>query len=92
MIASVVKSVLAFAAFAAVTAALWRALERRGQPGWAILVPVYGFYALVRAAGRPAWWFVLTLVPLLNAGILAWLLVDLARGRGLCPQPGRRGA
>lgn len=46
-------------------------------------MPLYNFFALVRAAGRPTWWFALTLVPILNVAVVAWLMVDLARGRGL---------
>lgn len=85
MTLSIVKSVVAAIALTVAVAVLWRAFERRGQPGWAVLVPLYNQFALVRAAGRPAWWFALTLVPLLNGAVVAWLLVDLARGRGLVP-------
>ena len=85
MILSLLKSVAAAVAFVAAVALLWRAFERRGQPGWAVLVPLYNLFALVRAADRPAWWFVGTLVPGLNLLVVAWLLVDLGRGRGLDP-------
>lgn len=87
MIFSVLKSVAAAIVVCVVAALLWRAVERRGQPGWAVLVPLYGFFVLVRAAGRPVWWFVLTLVPVLNVAVIAWLVVDLARGRGLVEPP-----
>jgi len=88
VILSIVKSAAAAIAFAVVVVLLWRAFERRGQPGWAVLVPLYNLFVLVRAAGRPTWWFALTLVPALNVAVVAWLLVDLARGRE--PAAGRR--
>ena len=83
MILSVLKSVAGAIAFVVVVALLWRAFERRGQPGWAVLVPLYNLFALVRAAGRPVWWFALTLVPVLNVAVVGWLVADLVRGRGL---------
>ena len=77
---------LAVAALALCAAVLWRALERAGQPGWAILVPLYGLYALVEAARRPRWWTALLLVPYLNVAVGLLLCVDLARRRGLEPE------
>ena len=83
MILSIIKSVAGAVAFAVAVTLLWRAFERRGQPGWAVLVPLYGLFVLVRAAGRPIWWFALTLVPLLNLGVIGEIVADLVRGRGL---------
>ncbi len=74
---------LAVAALAVGVILLWRALERAGQPGWAVLVPLYGLYSLVEAARRPRWWAALLLVPYLNAALGLLLCIDLARGRGL---------
>ena len=82
MTLSIIKSVAVAIAFVVVVALFWRAFERRGQPGWATLVPLYNLFALVRAAGRPLWWFALTLVPLLNLAVIGWLVADLVRGRG----------
>jgi fructose-specific phosphotransferase system IIC component len=33
----------------------WKMFEKAGQPGWAILVPIYNAYILLKIAGRPGW-------------------------------------
>lgn len=54
--------------------ALWRVFTKAGQPGWAVLVPVYNLIVLLRIAGLP-WYWVFTplviIIPIL--GILAYL-------------------
>jgi hypothetical protein len=80
MALDILLSVVVAAVLIAAVAVLWRALERAGQPGWGVLVPIYGLWVLVRGAKRPAWWFGLTLVPILNVAVVAWLVVDLLRG------------
>jgi len=58
---------------------LWKVFEKAGQPGWACLIPFYSAYVLLKIAGRPGWWLILLLIPLLN--IVIWLLVaiDIAK-------------
>jgi Family of unknown function (DUF5684) len=52
---------------------------------WVALVPVLNVLVLLRVAGRPLWWFLLLLVPLV--GIAVWVVVCLdiaeAFGHGL---------
>ena len=47
-------------------AAFWRVFTKAGEPGWACLVPIYNVLVLLRIIGKPAWWIVLMLVPLVN--------------------------
>jgi hypothetical protein len=62
----------------------WRIYAKAGRPGWAALVPVYNALVLTRIVGRPAWWIVLLLVPVVNLIAALVLSIDLARsfGRG----------
>ena len=36
-------------------AAIWKVFTKAGQPGWAILIPIYNLYVLCKIAGRPGW-------------------------------------
>jgi hypothetical protein len=63
-------------------AGCWRVFAKAGQPGWAVLIPIYNFYVLCRIAGRPGWWVILMLVPLVNIIVVALLSIDVARAFG----------
>ncbi|GAA3788272.1 DUF5684 domain-containing protein [Amycolatopsis tucumanensis] len=73
---------LAFAVL--MVAAIWRVFSKAGQPGWAAIVPIYNTIVLLRVAGRPWWWILLMLIPLVNVVLLFIVYIDLARsfGRG----------
>ena len=63
----------------------WRVFSKAGQPGWAILVPVYNAYILLKVAGKPGWWLLLFFVPLVNAvfAILALRALAARFGKGI---------
>jgi Family of unknown function (DUF5684) len=54
---------------------MWRAFEKAGQPGWAAIIPFYNFYILCKIAGRPGWWWILLIVPIVN--IVIWIIVSI---------------
>lgn len=61
----------------------WRSFTRVGEPGWAVLVPIYNAVVFARAAKRREWtWFLF--LPCVNLVVYAALCVELARrlGRG----------
>jgi uncharacterized protein DUF5684 len=49
-----------------VLAAMWKTFERAGEPGWAVIVPVYNLYVLMKVAQVSALWMVAMLIPLIN--------------------------
>ena len=61
---------------------MWKVFTKAGQPGWACIVPIYNLYVLLQIAGKPAWWIVLFLIPLVNiiAGLL--LAIEVAKSFG----------
>ena len=63
-------------------AAMWKVFEKAGKPGWAAIVPIYNLIVLLEIAGKPLWWFLLLLIPLVNiiAGVMVY--VSLARNFG----------
>ena len=64
------------------TASLWRVFKKAGRPGWPALVPGYNGYLAVKIAGKPGWWILLYLVPLLNIVVAADVSDALARKFG----------
>lgn len=69
---------------AAVLAGWWKVFSKAGQPGWAVLIPIYNVIVLLRIVGRPAWWLLLMLVPVVNLVVAFLVYRDLAKvfGRG----------
>jgi Family of unknown function (DUF5684) len=60
----------------------WKVFEKAGQPGWAIIVPIYNAYVLLKIAGRPGWWLILYLIPLINIVIALVVSIDIAKAFG----------
>ena len=60
----------------------WKMFEKAGQPGWAILIPIYNAYILLKIAGRPGWWLILYLIPLVNIIIGIVVAIDVAKAFG----------
>jgi hypothetical protein len=61
---------------------IWKVFVKAGQPGWAILVPLYNVYILLKIAGRPGWWLLLMIIPLVNIVIAALVAIDIAKAFG----------
>jgi len=60
----------------------WKMFEKAGQPGWAILVPFYNAYIMLKIAGRPGWWLILYFIPLVNLVIAIIVAIDIAKAFG----------
>jgi hypothetical protein len=60
----------------------WKVFAKAGQPGWAVLVPVYNVYILLQIAGKPWWWLLLLTIPLVNIAIAMLVAIDLAKAFG----------
>jgi hypothetical protein len=63
-------------------AACWKIFTKAGQPGWAAIIPIYNWYVLCKIVGRPGWWVILLLIPLVNFIIGIILCIDLAKSFG----------
>jgi hypothetical protein len=61
---------------------IWKVFVKAGQPGWAALIPIYNTYILVKIAGRPWWWLLLFLIPLVNIAIAIVVAIDIAKAFG----------
>ena len=63
-------------------ASLWKVFSKAGEPGWACLVPIYNMIVWLKIAGKPAWWFILALIPLVNFIVAIIASISLAERFG----------
>lgn len=40
----------------------WKVYVKAGQPGWAVLIPIYNLYVLLKIVGKPGWWLLVILL------------------------------
>ena len=66
-------------------ASMWKVFEKAGEPGWASIIPIYNAIVLLRVAGKPFWWLILMMIPLVNFAVMIVLGVALAErfGKGV---------
>ena len=61
---------------------VWKVFTKAGHPGWAAFVPFYNVYIMLKIAGRPGWWLLLFLVPVVNVVIAIIMSIDIAKAFG----------
>ncbi|MBK8575424.1 MAG: signal peptidase I [Elusimicrobia bacterium] len=64
---------------------VWKVFVKAGKPGWASLIPIYNAYVLLKMAGKPSWWLLFLLIPLVNIvfGFLTMLALSERFGKGV---------
>ncbi len=60
----------------------WKIFTKAGKPGWAILIPIYNIIVFLQIVGRPVWWIILLLIPVVNFIIFIILINDLSKSFG----------
>jgi hypothetical protein len=60
-------------------AALWKVFTNAGQPGWASKVPIYNLIVLLNIVGKPLWWIILLMIPLVNIYAIFSIAISLAK-------------
>ncbi|HSN92043.1 MAG TPA: DUF5684 domain-containing protein [Anaeromyxobacteraceae bacterium] len=63
-------------------AGYWKIFAKAGKPGWATIVPIYNVVVYLQVVGRPIWWIILLLIPIVNVVVLIVLTHDLSRAFG----------
>jgi len=63
---------------------LAKMFSKAGQPAWYAFIPILNALAILRIAGRPPWWLLLWVLPLVNAvvSVIVWMDVAQRFGRG----------
>lgn len=79
---SPIVGVIALVAIVIMIAALWKVFTKAGEPGWAVLVPIYNIVVLLKISGKPWWWLFLFLIPFVGFIIAILQCVGLAKNFG----------
>jgi len=58
---------------------MWRIYAKASKPGWAAIIPIYNVLVELEIVGRPWWWLLLTLVPVVNIVIGVIITLNLAQ-------------
>ena len=65
-----------------IVASMWKVFVKAGKPGWACIVPIYNLIVLLDIAGKPAWWFLLFMIPFVNFVIAILVSIEVAKAFG----------
>jgi len=63
-------------------ASMWKIFEKAGKPGWAAIVPIYNIVVLLEIVGKPTWWIILFLIPIVNIIFSVWTYNMLSKSFG----------
>lgn len=63
-------------------AALWKIYTKAGQPGWAAIIPFYNIYILLKIVGKPGWWLILMIIPVVGIVFSIWTYNMLSKSFG----------
>lgn len=65
-----------------VLAGLWKVFTKAGEQGWLAIIPFVNLWFLVKIAGRPWWFFILLLIPIVGFIVAIILWLDIAKAFG----------
>lgn len=63
-------------------ASMWKVYTKAGKPGWAAIVPIYNIIVLLEIVGKPTWWIILMLIPLVNFIVLIIIMHQMSLSFG----------
>jgi hypothetical protein len=63
---------------------IWAIFVKAGEPGWQALIPIWNTIVLLKIVGKPVWWIVLFLIPIVNIVFLVLTMhaLSLSFGHG----------
>jgi hypothetical protein len=66
-------------------ASMWKIYTKAGKPGWAAIIPIYNLVVLHQIVGKPVWWVLLYLIPVVNIviAIIVTHATSLSFGKGV---------
>lgn len=68
-----------------IVVSLWRVFAKAGESGWKALIPLYNVYILMQICGKPGWWFILLLIPVVGLAINLLAMLSLSEKFGRSP-------
>lgn len=82
--AGIIVTIIYLAFFVLMLASAWKVFTKAGKPGWAAIVPIYNIIVFLQICGKPVWWIILLLIPIVSLIIAIILCIALAQvfGKG----------
>lgn len=65
-----------------IIAGMWKTFSKAGKPGWAAIVPIYNTIVMLEIAGKPVWWILLLLIPVVNLILIIMVIHQIALSFG----------
>jgi len=75
-------TLVVFALVIVMIVAVWKIFTKAGEPGWAALIPIYNAIVYLRIAGKPLWWIILFIIPVVNFIVALFVSLSLAKNFG----------
>ena len=60
----------------------WKIYTKSNKPVWASLIPIYNGLVLLQIIGKPWWWLLLFLIPIVNLVFAIWMTNLLSKSFG----------
>lgn len=79
---SPVSGIIALGVIILMIVAVWKVFTKAGEPGWASLIPFYNIIVYLRIAGKPLWWIILFIIPVVNIIVALFASLGLAKNFG----------
>ena len=76
------KVLLSIAVFVVTIVGAWRLYEKAGQSGWVSLIPILNLLGLLKMIGKPYWFALLYLIPVVGVAAHVIVSVSVARSFG----------
>ncbi len=61
---------------------MWILFNKAGQPGWAILIPIYNILVILKIAGKAWWWLFLLMIPIVNIVFMIMVYHGISKNFG----------
>jgi hypothetical protein len=81
-ISSLLFTVIGLAFVVLIVAGIWKVFVKAGKPGWGCIVPIYNIILILEIAGKPMWWIVLMLIPLVSIVVAILVSIEVAKQFG----------
>lgn len=69
----IILALISFSIAIFLIAAQWKVYQKAEQPGWACIIPIYNTIVLLKIVGKPWWWILLMLIPIVNIVFAVWM-------------------
>jgi hypothetical protein len=78
----IIGIILYLAFIVLIIVSFWKVYTKAGKPGWACIIPIYSTLVLLEIVGKPWWWLLLMLIPIVNIVFLIWMINLLSKSFG----------